>query len=926
MSDSERGGGGAEGRKKRRRGAPANPSREERRPKMSESRDDANAAGAAGPPSSAPDPAAQSPASPPPPLPAPPSGASEAPGPDAGASSSTPLPIPHELAILPLKEAVLFPMTAMPLTVGRKRSLKLVDEQVVAGKIIGTVTQLRADVEEPTEADLRKIGTATSIAKMFKLRDGSARILAQGIQRFRILEILRADPYFVARIETIADVIEDPQTAEALKRTVGELFIKVLSMMANLPDELPNMVSSMEHPGKLADFVAGNLPISSEEKQDLLDTFVVEARLKKLTTILNRELRVLEIGTKIQEEAKKEIDKKGREMFLREQLKAIREELGEGDDQVALLKELKEKIDAAKMPPEADKVARDELKRLESMNPGAAEYSVSRTYVEWLASLPWSVSTEDNLDIRAARKILDDDHYDLEKVKERILEYLAVLKLRKDLKGPILCFVGPPGVGKTSLGRSIARAIGRKFIRISLGGVRDEAEIRGHRRTYVGALPGRVIQSLKKAGARNPVFMLDEVDKLGADFRGDPSAALLEVLDPEQNSTFSDHYLEVPFDLSHVLFIATANMLDTIPPALRDRLEILRLPGYTEEEKIGIARRHLVPKQLKEHGLPSGHVRFAKEALARIIRDYTRENGLRNLEREIANICRKVARELAEGKPRPTNGKLPPRVIESEDVRKMLGPEKFFREVAERTSEAGVATGLAWTPVGGEVLFVEATRMDGSKSFTVTGQLGDVMRESALAALSCVRNRARKLGIDPDIFQKSDIHLHVPAGAVPKDGPSAGITMAVALVSLLTKKPVRSDVAMTGEITLRGKVLPVGGIKEKVLAALRAGIKAVILPERNETDLEEIDATLRKELRFHFVSSIDDVLKRAFDAPQRRKKRGSGSRPGPARRPARGARRPDEPKRPRSSPPAAASPPPSAPPTRRRPTRPQPRL
>jgi len=796
-----------------------------------------------------------------------------APGAEPATNGGETLSIPQELAILPLKEAVLFPVTAMPLTVGRKRSLKLIDEQVVAGKIIGAVTQVRADVEEPTEADIRRVGTATSIAKMFKLRDGTARILAQGIQRFRIVEVLRAEPYFVARIETISDVVKDAQTAEALKRTVGDLFIKVLSMMANLPDELPNMVSSMEDPGKLADFVAGNLQIGTDEKQDILETFVVEERLKKLTKILNRELRVLEIGSKIQEEAKKEIDKKGREMFLREQLKAIRDELGEGDEQAALVKELKEKIDAAKMPPDADKVARDELKRLESMNPGAAEYSVSRTYLEWLASLPWSVTTTDNLDIEAARKILDEDHFDLAKVKDRILEYLAVLKLRKDMKGPILCFVGPPGVGKTSLGRSIARAMGRKFVRISLGGVRDEAEIRGHRRTYVGALPGRIIQSLKKAGAKNPVFMLDEVDKLGADFRGDPSSALLEVLDPEQNSTFSDHYLEVAFDLSPVLFIATANMLDTIPPALRDRLEILRLPGYTEEEKIGIARRHLLPKQTSEHGLAPGSVKFEKSALSAIIRDYTRENGVRNLEREIANVLRKIAREVATHDRRPK--KPAKKTIDAKAVRDHLGSEKFFSEVAERTSEPGVATGLAWTPHGGEVLFVEATRMRGAKSFLVTGQLGDVMRESAQAALSCVRTRAAKLGIEPDLFAKSDIHLHVPAGAVPKDGPSAGITMTVALVSLLTGKPVKPFVAMTGEITLRGKVLPVGGIKEKVLAARRAGIRSVILPEKNRNDLEEVEQSLRKTVEFHFVSTIDEVFAIVF-GPSRRARRPKG--------------------------------------------------
>jgi ATP-dependent Lon protease len=628
--------------------------------------------------------------------------------------------------------------------------------------------------------------------------------------------------------------------------------------MPALPDDFKIAVLNLEDdPARLADFIAFGLNIPITEKQEILDLLDVKERLRKLTFIINRELGILEIGSKIQNQVQEEMGKVQRDYYLREKMKAIQKELGEEDERTVEIEELKRKIGEAGMPEEARKEADRELDRLSKMPPAAAEYTVSRTYLDWLVSLPWSVSTEDNLDIAEAHRVLDEDHDGLEKIKERILEYLAVRKLKTDMKGPILCFVGPPGVGKTSLGRSIARALGRKFIRLSLGGVRDEAEIRGHRRTYVGALPGRVIQGIRKAGSNNPVFMLDEVDKIGLDFRGDPASALLEVLDPEQNFSFSDHYLDVAFDLSRVMFITTANLLEPIPPALRDRMEVIELHGYTEEEKLTIARRHLLPKQMKEHGIEEGKLVLTDEAINRIISDYTREAGLRNLEREIGKVCRKVARRIVEGEGDPWR-------VDADDIRGYLGPIRFFSEVAEELNGPGVATGMAWTPVGGDIIFVEATKMKGKKGLEITGQLGDVMQESARIALSYIRSRTDRVGIPSDFFEKCDLHIHVPAGAIPKDGPSAGVTMVTAIVSLLTDRPVRSDLAMTGEITLRGKVLPVGGIKEKVLAARRAGITTVILPRRNEKDLEDIPQHVRDGMVFIFVERIDDVLDRAF--------------------------------------------------------------
>jgi ATP-dependent Lon protease len=610
-------------------------------------------------------------------------------------------------------------------------------------------------------------------------------------------------------------------------------------------------------PGRLTDMVASYLKIAVEEAQDLIATLDVRARLEKLIAILGREIELLELGHKIQSQVQTELNKNQREYYLRQQLKAIQKELGEGDTRSSEIEELEKKIEEAKMPPEAQKVADKELDRLKMIPPESAEHTVVRTYLDWLVGVPWSVSTEDNLDIANARKVLDEDHYDLNKIKERILEFLAVRKLKKDSKGPILCFVGPPGTGKTSLGRSIARALGRKFVRLSLGGIRDEAEIRGHRRTYIGSLPGRIIQGLRNAGSNNPLFILDEVDKLGMDFRGDPASALLEVLDPEQNSTFQDHYLDVQFDLSKVLFLTTANILDPIPPALRDRMEVLELPGYTEEEKLQIAERHLIPKQKIENGLGDSNIEFTLEAAAEIIRSYTREAGLRNLEREIARVFRKVARAMTEGE------QVPEKIVGA-DIAKYLGPPKFFSEVAELANEPGIATGLVWTPNGGDILFIESTRMAGTKQLTLTGSLGDVMKESAQAALSYVRSHAETLGVASDFFEKSDIHVHVPAGGIPKDGPSGGVTLAASIASLLSGRPVRSDIAMTGEITLRGKVLPVGGIKEKVLAARRAGIKTIIMPKRNERDLEDIPAEVRAELTFKFVETVDEVLNLAL--------------------------------------------------------------
>jgi len=765
--------------------------------------------------------------------------------------------IPEELPILPLKGGVVYPNAVMPITIGQERSIKLIDEALVKDKIIAVVAVKNSDAEVPNQEDLYSIGCLAMIVKMIKLPNDQMSVLVQGQSRVHVGEYTQTSPYLMAKIDIIEEKIDKDVEIEAQMISIKNLFQRAVELSPHIPSEVGIMVMNMDDPRTLADLIASNFNISVAEKQEILEIIDIKKRLERVTEILNKELHVLELGSKIQGELKKEMDKNQREYYLREQLKAIQKELGEEDERSVEVNELKEKIAKAQMPKEVNQVAEKELDRLSKMPPSAAEYTVSRTYLDWLIDLPWSAATEDNLDIDAAQKVLDEDHYDLEKVKKRILEYLAVRKLKPDMKGPILCFVGPPGTGKTSLGKSIARALGRKFIRMSLGGVRDEAEIRGHRRTYVGALPGRVIQGIKKAGSHNPVFMLDEVDKIGADFRGDPSSALLEVLDPEQNFSFSDNYLEVPFDLSHVMFITTANVLDTIPPPLRDRMEVLDLTGYTDEEKLMIAKKYLIPRQLEAHGLKENNLSFEDDALKTVISGYTREAGLRNLEREIATICRGVAKDYAQGKQEEVT-------ITSEMVRSFLGPKKFFSDIAERTSVPGVATGLAWTSTGGDILFIEATKMKGNKSLTLTGSLGDVMKESAQAALSYIRSKAKDLNIPEDFFENNDIHLHVPAGAIPKDGPSAGVTMYTALSSLLTGKPVRSDVAMTGEITLRGAVLPVGGIKEKVLAARRAGITKVILPRKNENNLEDIPEAIKKGMEFYLVDTMDGVLEKAL--------------------------------------------------------------
>jgi ATP-dependent Lon protease len=764
---------------------------------------------------------------------------------------------PEELPILPIRESVLYPKMILPFMVSQERLIKLIDAALVTNKMIGIVALRNKEATDVKPGDLHEVGCAAYILKMLKMPNNSIRLLIQGISRIRLTEFTQEEPYLRAKITTLQDYGEKTTEVQALMVGVKGIFQKFVEMAPNLPAELTIMAMNLDEPGVLADLIASTLNIPLEDKQDILETLEVKERLAKVNVLLNKELSVMELGSKIQSQVREGIDKTQREYFLREQLKAIQKELGEKDERTVEIEELRQRLIQAKLPPEAMKEAERELDRLAKMPPAAAEYTVARTYLDWLIDLPWAVSTEDNLDISQAQKVLDEDHYDLEKVKKRILEYLAVRKLKADMKGPILCFVGPPGTGKTSLGKSIARALGRKFIRMSLGGVRDEAEIRGHRRTYVGALPGRIIQGIRKAGSNNPVFMLDEIDKLGMDFRGDPSSALLEVLDPEQNYSFSDHYLEVPFDLSKVMFITTANILDPIPPALRDRMEVLDLPGYTEEEKLGIAKDFLVPKQIEAHGLSKENIKFEDQALRRIALEYTREAGVRNMEREIANICRGVARKVAEGQKGLT-------VVEAESVPSFLGPAKFFSEVAERTSEPGVATGLAWTPTGGDILFIEATRMKGRKGFSLTGQLGEVMKESAQAALSYVRAKAKTLKIPENFFDSSDIHIHVPAGAIPKDGPSAGVTIFTAITSLLTGRPVRNDVAMTGEITLRGLVLAVGGIKEKILAARRAGITTVILPKRNEKDLQEVPEQVKKDMKFHFVQRMDEVIRIAL--------------------------------------------------------------
>jgi ATP-dependent Lon protease len=754
-------------------------------------------------------------------------------------------------------------MMVTPLDVGRPKSVRAVDAVAADLRVFITVMQKDKDIQDPQPPDdLYQIGTLVNIMRMMRSPDGHIHLLLRGIARVRIEEWTQTDPYLKARYSIVDETVEQTIEVQALVNSVLDLFRRVIQLSPHLPvpDEAINLVASLTSPAQIADVVVTALNLTPQDRQRFLEMTDPIQRLRELVPLLSREIQVLELTQKIQEQARQELDKAQREFILRQQLREIQKELGETPE--TEIEELRQKIEEAGMPEEVKEVALRELDRLSKMHPAAAEYTVSRTYIDWLISLPWNKVTEDNLDIAHAKKVLDEDHYDLDDVKERLLEFLAVRKLKQDTKGPILCFVGPPGVGKTSLGQSIARALGRKFVRISLGGVRDEAEIRGHRRTYVGALPGRIIQGLRQAGTKNPVFMLDEVDKLGFDFRGDPAAALLEVLDPEQNHTFVDHYLDVPFDLSQVLFICTANITDTIPPALLDRMEVIRLPGYSHEEKLQIAKRYLVPRNLKEHGLTQDHIEFTDEALSVIIKQYTREAGVRNLSREIANICRKVARRVAEGNTEKV-------VVMPENVAEFLGPPKFLEEIAERRPQVGVATGLAWTPFGGSVLFVETTKMPGKGSLIITGHLGEIMKESAQAALSYVRSRSEQLGIPEDFFSKHDIHIHVPAGAIPKDGPSAGITMATALASLATGRPVRHNVAMTGEITLTGRVLPVGGIKEKVLAAKEAGITEIILPAQNEKDLVEIPEHIRNALRFHFVENMDEVLELALQpAPE----------------------------------------------------------
>jgi ATP-dependent Lon protease len=770
--------------------------------------------------------------------------------------------IPDVLGILPLRGTVIFPQAVTPLAVGRPGSVKLVQEALQGSRIIGAVMQRDPSVDDPRAQGLHAVGTVILIHKAMKQPDGTVRLVVQGLSRFRITDVLQEAPFLRARIQRLVDDAPATLEVEALARTASTLFQKVVSLSPTLPDELQNILGAAEAPGVLADLVAGALPIlPTALRQELLETIGVAERLQRLVAALTKEAEVLELGSKIQSEAQSEMSKSQREYYLREQMKAIQKELGDGDDRTQEIDALRKKIDAAGMTEEAKNEALRELDRLAKMPPAAAEYTVARTYIDWLVSMPWQQESADNVDIAAARTILDEDHEGLEKIKDRILEYLAVKKIRQAGKDPILCFVGPPGVGKTSLGRSIARALGRKFHRISLGGMRDEAEIRGHRRTYIGALPGQIIQGLRRAGTKNPVFMLDEIDKLGMDFRGDPASALLEVLDPEQNVSFRDHYLDVAFDLSRVLFVTTANVIDTVPPALRDRMEIIPLAGYTEEEKIAIAQRHLVPKQAKEHGLdPAADIEFTPEALRLLARGYTREAGVRNLEREIASVCRKVARRRAEGHPDAVQ-------ISPDLVTSFLGVPRFeLEEVEERTRVPGVAIGLAWTPVGGDVLFIEATRMPGKRTLTLTGQLGDVMKESVQAGLSWVRSHADELGIVPEFWETSDIHVHVPAGAIPKDGPSAGVTMTTALVSLLIGRRVRPGLAMTGEVSLTGRVLPVGGIKEKVLAAHRAGIRTVLLPKRNEKNLvEDVPRAVRDEMTIHLVDSVTDVLRLALE-------------------------------------------------------------
>jgi ATP-dependent Lon protease len=766
--------------------------------------------------------------------------------------------IGDELAVLPIKGTVVFPSLIVPLVLTEQKYAKLIDEVLTGGKAIGLFARKNLQAEHASVEDIYRVGTAASILKMLRFPDGSVRVLVQGLSRIRVRDFLETEPYAVAQIEVIEEEPQKNVEVEALSRNVLDLLKKVVDLAPYLSEELQVTAMNTEDPSRLADLIASSLNIKVPQKQELLETFDAKERLKKVLSHINREVEVLELSQRIQSQTASELGKTQREYILREQLKAIQRELGEADERTAEVDEFRKKIKEAKMPKEALEAANKELDRLSKMNPAAAEYTVSRTYLDWLVTLPWSKSTRDVLDIKKAKKVLDEDHYDLDKVKERILEHLAVRKLKEDMKGPILCFVGPPGVGKTSLGISIARAMGRRFNRISLGGMRDEAEIRGHRRTYIGALPGRVIQGIRRAGSNNPIFMLDEVDKIGQDFRGDPASALLEVLDPEQNNTFSDHYLDVPFDLSGVMFITTANVLDPIPRVLRDRMEVIELPGYTDLEKLQIARRHLIPKELKNHGLGSRNLEFQDSALRKITNDYTREAGLRNLGREIATICRKVAKMVASGEKKKQQ-------ITPKSLEKFLGPIRFFQEIVQRTPQVGVVPGVAWTQTGGDLLFVEATKMKGKKSLTLTGYLGEVMKESVQTALSYVRSASQRLDIEENFYDKYDIHVHVPAGAIPKDGPSAGITMATAIVSLLTERPVKPKLAMTGELTLRGDILPIGGLKEKSLAAYRAGVQTLIVPQQNRKDMIDIPDEIKRKLTFAFAETMDQVLQLALD-------------------------------------------------------------
>lgn len=771
--------------------------------------------------------------------------------------------IPSELPVLPVRGMVLFPEMAIPVLVGKDSSKKLVDEALVGDKLVVIISVKDETVEDPSPEYLYSIGTVAQMVKKITLPNDTYQVIIRGIRKVSILEYSQREPYLRARVKALEENLETDKETEAMILNIRKLFQKVIEL-SSFPPELAVVAMNVDEPSNLTSLVASNLDISPEQKQQLLETTNLKEALEKVTIFLNQQVEKLELSADIQKKIQEDMGKTQREFLLREQLRAIQKELGEGDEKTAEISELKGRIEAAMLPVEARNVAEKELDRLSKMPPAAAEYTVSRTYLDWILDLPWSVSTEDNLDIDRAEQILDEDHYGLERVKKRVLEYMAVRKLKADTRGSILCFVGPPGVGKTSLGQSIARTMGRKFVRISLGGVRDEAEIRGHRRTYVGALPGRIIQGIKKAGANNPVFMMDEVDKIGVDFRGDPSSALLEVLDPEQNNAFSDHYLEISFDLSKVMFITTANILDTIPAPLRDRMEVLELPGYTGEEKLEIARRYLIPRQLEQNGLGDNWLSFDDGAIQAIINAYTREAGVRNLEREIAGVCRTVASRVAKGNRDAV-------LVTEENLYDFLGPQKFVPEMKARTWGAGLATGLAWTPAGGEIIFVEASRMKGKNRLTMTGHLGEVMKESATAALSYIRSKPRDLGTREDFFDHHDIHIHVPAGATPKDGPSAGVAMLCALFSVITGRPVRQDIAMTGEITLRGDILPVGGIKEKVLAARRAGIRTVVLPQLNQKDLEEIPENVRQDMTFKWIQRMDEALDFALeDGSQKR--------------------------------------------------------